>query len=78
MPENEIIAVADAADMIVKGYAFTRKGDTISVLNLNRPMCAMVIDNTGKMLESSMDPIEQAIVLKIWEADSEFMEDDNA
>ena len=78
MPEKELISIADTADMIVKGYAFTRKGETISILNLNRPMCAMVIDPKGKMLESSMDPIEQAIVLKIWETDSEFMEAENA
>lgn len=78
MPENELITVADAADMIVSGYAFTRKNGNISILNLNRPSCAMVISPTGKMLESSMDPIEQAIVLKIWERDAEFMEDEDA
>lgn len=78
MSENELMAVADAADMIVRGYAFTRNGDTISILNLNRPMCAMVINQQGKMLETSMTPVEQAIVFKIWELNSEFMEAENA
>jgi hypothetical protein len=38
----------------------------------------MVIDLTGKMIESSMDAIEQTIVLDIWEKDSEFMEEADA
>ena len=29
--------VADAAEMIVNGYAFTRDGENIRVLNLNNP-----------------------------------------
>ena len=36
---------------------------------------AMVISNQGKMLETNMDPIEQALVLKIWANDSQFMEE---
>lgn len=78
MLDKELIAIADAANMIVHGYAFTRKNGNISILNLNKPSRAMVIDPNGKMLESSMDPIEQTIVLKIWEKDAEFMEDENA
>lgn len=78
MPEKDIIEIANAANMIVQGYAFTKKNGNISVLNLNRPTRAMVISQDGKMLESSMDPIEQTIVLKIWERDSEFMEDEDA
>lgn len=74
MSEQELIAIADGANMIVRGYAFTRKGDFISVLNLNRPTSAVVIDNNGKIVESCMDPIEQAIVQRIWKNDSEFME----
>lgn len=70
MPEKDIIEIANAANMIVQGYAFTKKNGNISVLNLNRPTRAMVISQDGKMLESSMDPIEQTIVLKIWERDS--------
>lgn len=78
MSEKELIEIADAANMIVRGYAFTRKNGNIFILNLNRPTHAMVINNDGKMLESSMDPVEQTLVLKIWENDSEFMEDEDA
>ena len=78
MSEQELIAIANAANMIVQGYAFTKKDDNISILNLNKPGHAMIIDQHGKMLESSMDAIEQTIVLNIWKNDSEFMEEDDA
>ena len=38
----------------------------------------MIISPSGKMLESSMDPIEQTIALDIWKNDAEFMEDAHA
>ena len=43
MPEKDIIEIANAANMIVQGYAFTKKNGNISVLNLKRPTRAMVI-----------------------------------
>ena len=33
----DVKQVADAADMIVNGYAFTRCAEGFSVLNLNHP-----------------------------------------
>ncbi len=74
MSENQIKEIADNADMIVNSYAFTRKNDTISILNLRRPECAMVISEDGKLLETNMDEIEQVIVQEIWKKDSKFME----
>jgi len=74
MPEEKIQEIADNADMIVRGYAFTKKDRNIAVLNLYHPESAMYISPEGKMLESIMDEIEQTIVLKIWESDSQFME----
>jgi hypothetical protein len=76
MSEEEKMKIADAADMIVNGYAFEKKEGNITVVNLNRSVPhAMVMDAAGKMLESSMDPIEQRIVLEIWEKDKEYMEE---
>ncbi len=75
MSDDELKIIADNADMIVKWYAFTRKEGFISILNLKHPDHAMVISNQGKMLETNMDPIEQALVLKIWANDSQFMEE---
>ena len=36
--------IADNADLIINGYAFTKSGDYIRVLNLNRPNKALVFD----------------------------------
>ena len=74
MNENEISEIAEKADMIIKNYAFTRKEDTVSILNLKHPDRAMVISTSGKMLETNMDEIEQVLVLNIWKNDSEYME----
>lgn len=74
MPENELVKIAENADMIINNYAFTRKDDNIKILNLRHPASAMLISNDGKMLETNMDEIEQSIVLNIWKKDSEYME----
>ena len=67
--------IADAADMIVSGFAFLKNGEIIRVVNLNKDEPhVMIINTSGKVLESSMDPIEQTIALEIWQNDAEFME----
>ncbi len=33
----DVMEVADKADMIINGYAFTKEPDFIKVLNLNNP-----------------------------------------
>ena len=57
----DVKQVADAADMIVNGYAFTRCAEGFRVLNLNRPDRAVVFSSDGKVLETSMDDIEVRI-----------------
>ena len=75
MNREEKKIIADSANMIVGGYSFTKDVDTIRVVNLNiKEPHSMVMTLDGKMLESSMDPIEQTIVLDIWNKDREFME----
>ena len=66
--------IADKADMIIKGYAFTRDGDFVRVLNLNGGQTSMVISPDGTMIETNMDEIEQALVQNIWSKDSKYME----
>ena len=66
--------IADKADMIIKGYAFTRDGDFVRVLNLNGGQTSMVISPDGTMIETNMDEIEQALVQSIWSKDSKYME----
>ncbi|MBQ6518476.1 MAG: hypothetical protein IJI14_07145 [Anaerolineaceae bacterium] len=75
MTEERIREIAANADMIVRGYAFTKRNDNIAVINLNRPSSAMYMTPDGKMLESTMDEIEQAVVFNIWEQDSQFIEE---
>lgn len=78
MSEEKITEIAENANMIVDGYAFTRKEDGISILNLKNPDHAMFISEEGKMLETNMDEIEQVIVQNIWAKDREYMETENA
>lgn len=70
--------IADHANMIVDGYAFTRENGKIRILNLNKPDKALVISEDGKVLETTMDDIEIRIVLDYWSSDREFMEEDDA
>ncbi len=78
MPENDLRQIAENSEMIVGGYAFTKHDGTIRILNLNDPSRAMVISPNGVMLETNMDPIEQALVLRHWSRNSCFMEGSDA
>ena len=75
---DKIKEIADKADMIVNGYAFTRENDQIRILNLNNLDKALVISADGKVLETTMDDIEIRIVLDYWNSDCEFMENEDA
>ena len=75
---DKIREIADKADMIVNGYAFTRENDHIRILNLNNLDKALVISEDGKVLETTMDDIEIRIVLDYLDSDREFMEDEDA
>ena len=50
---TNIKEVADAADMIINGYAFTHCQEGYRVLNLNRPDRASVFSKDGSVLETS-------------------------
>lgn len=60
MPNLE--EIAEGADVIINGYAFTRDGEAFRVLNLNRPTSAAVLGATGEVWETTMDDIELSIV----------------
>lgn len=75
MPEEEIRRIANAAAFIVKGYAFTPHEDGfVSILNLEHPECAMVVNRSGELIETNMDAIEQQIVLKLCKKNLQFLE----
>lgn len=69
----DIKEIADKADMIINGYAFTDNDGWIRVLNLNFPDHATVIYD-GKIVETNMDDIENKIVMDYYEDNKEFME----
>lgn len=71
----DVMQIADHADMIINGYAFTREDENIKVLNLNNPIKSAFMNCEGKVLETSMDDIEIDIVKDYLENNREFMED---
>ena len=71
----DIKQVADAADMIVNGYAFTRCQEGYRVLNLNRPDRAVDFSKNGNVLETSMDDIEVRIAVNYLEKNRRFLEE---
>lgn len=75
---NKVKEIADRADMIVDGYAFSREGKMVRILNLNNTKKALVISSDGDVLETTMDDIEIRIVTDIWKKDCKYMEDENA
>lgn len=75
MTEERLKEIADAADMIIRGYAFKRNEDGfIQILNLRFPDSAMVIDENGTVTSSNMAYIEEVLVQNIWKRDSKYME----
>lgn len=69
--------VADNANMIINGYAYTKDGDYIRVLNLNCLNNAAVIYK-DEIVETNMDDIEIQIVLDYYNKNKEFMEEPDA
>lgn len=70
----DIKDIADKADMIINGYAFTRDGEYIRILNLEHANHAAVIFN-NRIIETNMDDIEARIVLDYYNNNKQFMED---
>lgn len=71
----DIKTVADKADVIINGYAFTRNEDRIQVLNLNSPDKAAVFSADGQVLETTMDDIELSIASRYLQQNRKYMED---
>ena len=71
----DIKNVADKADVIINGYAFTRNEDRIQVLNLNSPDKAAVFSADGQVLETTMDDIELSIASRYLQQNLKYMED---
>lgn len=66
--------VAENADIIVNGYAFTHIPAGVQVVNLERST-ACVIGTNDLVIECSMDDIELEIVTEYYKRNKKFMED---
>lgn len=70
----DIKQIADNADVIVNGYAFTAESEIVRVLNLNNTNSAAVINAKGEVVETTMDDVELDIVLGIYAKSRCYME----
>lgn len=73
MTEQQMMEIADNADMIVNGYAFTESQGRVRVLNLNNAGRAAVLTASGEALETSMDDIELAIAIGYYRDNADLM-----
>lgn len=71
----DIKSIADKADIVVNGYAFTREEDGIHVLNLHIPNKAVVFSTKGDVLGTTMDDIELSIAARYLKQNLKYMED---
>ena len=78
-PMDKIKEIADKADMIVNGYAFTRENDQIKIVYLHNLVKAVVISEDGEVLATTMDDVQMGIVLAYWNRNKEyiFMDDED-
>lgn len=72
---TDIFKVADEADLIINGYAFTKCEEGYRILNLNKPTQAVVLSTDGETLETTMNDIEIQIVKDYYKKNKKFMED---
>ena len=70
----DIHKIANEADMIVNGYAFTRCKEGFRILNLDRMDKALVLSIDGEVLETTMDDIEIQIVKDYYKKNMQFLE----
>jgi len=64
MKGKDIEKIIEKSDFIVAGYAFTKRDDgLISIVALDAPNHAAIIDSDGNLLETNMYDIEIGIVL---------------
>lgn len=66
--------VADRADIIVAGYAYTLQNGYIEVVDLNDLSKRAIIQN-GDVVESLMSDEEDDMVLRYYRRNKEFLED---
>ena len=64
MSEEKAIEVAEAADLVLNGYAVTRDGENFKVVNLHTGRAAYIMVS-GELSETNMDEVESEIACRI-------------
>jgi len=64
MSEQKAIAIAEAADLVLNGYAVTRDAENFRVINLRSGKAAYVMAS-GELSETNMDDVESSIAVRI-------------
>ena len=72
MSEAKMKEVADAADMVVNGYAYTRIEDNIRVLNLRTGKAALVTSG-HEVSETNMDDMDLGVAMRYLIENEQFM-----
>ena len=71
---TDIKTIADNADLIVNGYAFSKCESGFRVLNINNTLKAVLISFDGEPLETTMDDIETSIVVDYYKKNKKYLE----
>ena len=64
MDEAKAIEIAEAADLVLNGYAVTRDGENFKVVNLHTGKSACILPSGG-IGETDMDGVESDIAKRI-------------
>ena len=64
MSEERAIEIAEAADLVLNGYAVTRDAENFKVVNLYTGKAAYVM-SSGALSETNMDEVESEIACRI-------------
>ena len=79
MSDERLQLIADNADMILAGYAFTKMANgVVRILNLENPEEACVLAADGTMVETTMNDITVLKVRSYYLKNKDFMEDNHA
>lgn len=64
MSEEKAVEIAEAADLVLNGYAVTRDGENFKVVNLHTGKAAYIMAS-GDLSETNMDEVEAEIACRI-------------
>jgi len=73
VPEAEAAKLADAADLIVGGYAMTKHELGVRIVNLHSGN-VLILSSDCKILETSMDDLEVAVAIDYLKTNCVFLE----